>query len=98
MQRCKIKRYDINNIQNLDLVPVKNYLLSNVEKLYYVFKNNEWKNKTVKNLNKRINSFNSTNHVQKFIADCYNHVSNESVSVKHKRIKKNNKQFIFYIF
>ncbi len=94
----KISRYKINDMVNLDLLQVKKFLLDNIDKLFFIFKNNEWKNKTINSIKKKINGLNSTNHVQKLIADCYNHVSDGSISVKNKRVKKDNMQFVFYIF
>ncbi len=94
----KINRYKINEIKNLDIVQVKKFFITNIEKLYFIFKNDEWKNKTIKNLNKKINSLNTINRIQKFIADCYNHISDRIVYVKKKIVKINNIKTTIYLF
>lgn len=98
-QFFNIPRFNVNGINNLDIETTKVFLLSIVDKLGTVFHNNEWKIKTVNKLKIRINKFNSVNHIQKFIADCYNHILIDAVSVTHKIIRNNNNAKITtYIF
>ena len=94
-----IQRFQINDVGDIDVSDAKIYLHAIIENLYFIFINDEWKNKTIKNLKLKINKLQSINHVQKFIADCYNHISNKSVLIKRKRIvKKNNIKITFYHF
>jgi hypothetical protein len=95
----KINRYQINDIKCDDISNMKTILNKNIEKLYFIFKNNDCKNKTIKALKNRIESIITLNLLQKFFADCYNYIIKDIIKIS----KKNNyvkKQYVncIYIF
>ena len=84
-----INRLEIDKIINVDLVNIKKILSDNIENLYYIFRNNECKNKTIKSIKYKIESIINLNYLQKFIAECYNNVVYGLFLIKYKQIKIN---------
>ncbi len=85
-KELNINRFDINSININEIDNIKNKLLDNCDNLYIIFKNNESKSKTIKSINYKINSIINNNYLQKFIAECYNNVINNSFDIQKKRI------------
>ena len=95
----KINRFDVNNINVVNIEDIKKLFIKDIYKFYIIFKNNESKSKTAKLIKNKINSIDKINLLQKFIADCYNYICEDSIQIKYKR--KNidiNKKDNFYIF
>jgi hypothetical protein len=82
----KIKRFDVNNIKDIDLENIKKILNKEVNKFYCIFKNKESEGKTIKSIKNKINSIDKLNLLQKFIADCYNQIYNDSINIISKKI------------
>ena len=86
----KINRLQIADINCENIEELKISLLKNTEKLYMIFKKNESKNRTVNLIKNKINGINNNNFLQKFMADCYNSIIDNVVTIKsfQKHIKK----------
>ena len=65
---------------------------------YFIIKNNECKNKTIKSIKHKINLISNENYLQKFIAECYNNVIENSFCYEYKQVKINKKLIGKYIF
>lgn len=78
-------RFDVNNIKKIFLKDFKNFL--------HIFKNYESEKKTGEIIKKKINSIEKINLLQKFIADCYNNICNESIKIISKEVR-NKKTYI----
>lgn len=85
-----IKRFDVSNIKINKLEDIKGLLNSNTVKLYWFFTTSESKNKTIKNIKNKIINISTLNLLQKFVADCYNAISEDVIKVSKKRVKKIN--------
>ena len=94
----KINRLDIEKIQVEDLDNIKKIFHENTERFYCLFKNNECKNKTIKSIKHKIDSIINVNYLQKFIAECYNCIVEDVISINLKKRKKENCNFYFYEF
>lgn len=86
----KINRFDVNNIKDVNLDYIIKIFIQNTKKFYIIFKTSESKSKTLKSIQNKINSIDKINLLQKFIADCYNHIYEESIKIisKENRNKK----------
>jgi hypothetical protein len=82
----KIKRFDVNNININNLENIKKIFIKEIEKFYIIFKNFESEKKTTNKIKNKINSIDKINLLQKFIADCYNLICDESIKFKYKKI------------
>jgi len=85
----KINRLEIEKIEAVDLEKTKKILHENTERFFYLFKNNECKNKTIKSIKHKIDSIINVNYLQKFIAECYNCIVEDRIKIKYKQIKIN---------
>jgi hypothetical protein len=96
----KIKRLNFEEINNIDIIKTKTFLLENIEKLYIVYKNNESKNKTIKSIKYKIDIIKNENYLHKFIAECYNKVIEEVINIysqQYRTEKTINRKYIFKI-
>lgn len=94
----KIKRFDVNNIKDIDLDNIKKILNKEVNKFYCIFKNTIIKSKNILTIKKNINEINSLNLLQKFIAECYNYICNNAIIIKSKQKKNKNILSLIYTF
>jgi hypothetical protein len=94
----KINRLDIEKIQVEDLDNIKKIFHENTERFYCLFKNNECKNKTIKSIKHKIDSIINVNYLQKFIAECYNCIVEDVITIIPKRCKINEKVIKKYNF
>lgn len=81
-----IKRFNVNDIINIDIENIKKIFLKDYNKFIPIFTNAESVKKTTDKIKNKINSIDKINSLQKFIADCYNLICNESIRIKHKNI------------
>ena len=104
--KISIQRLQVNNInENINIDIILDEFIHNVDNFVGFFKGNESKNKTINIINKKINkikkikpSFKYT-HFKKFVAECYNRIINNVISIKRKEIHhKKNYKGIIYIF
>jgi hypothetical protein len=94
-----IKRLEIENINIADLANMKKIFNENTEKFYYIYKNNECKNKTIKSIKYKIESIINVNYLQKFIAECYNNIIEGVIEITKKRNRIDSKtEFMIYSF
>lgn len=101
-----IKRLYINDIyDDINIDNVLNKFTNNVDKFVCFFKTIESKNKTIQSINNKIDKIKLTkplfknSHFQKFIAECYNNVINNVISIERKNIiKKRHYRGSIYIF
>lgn len=100
-----IQRLQINNIDtNIDIDHFLDDFINNIDKFYVIFKGKETKSKTIDTIKKKIYKIKKTkptfkySHFLKFIAECYNHISNDNIKIisKSKRVK--NVLKLYYIF
>jgi len=76
-----IKRFNVNDIKDVDIENIKKIFLKDYKKFITIFKNLESEKKTTDKIKNKINSIEKINLLQKFIADCYNHICNESIKI-----------------
>jgi hypothetical protein len=88
-------RYNINEIKCDDLEKIKNEFVSNVDKLYLIYKNGESKNKILKSIHYKIKSIKNFNLLQKFVVDIYNYLIKDLYFFK-KRSKYVKKQYVSF--
>jgi len=93
-----IKRFAINDIQTNNLEDIKNTFNKNINNFYWIFKNRESKSKTIKSIKNKIDLINKLNNLQKFIAECYNYICDNTIKISTKRIKIKNNIVIIYLF
>ena len=95
-----IKRFNVNDIKNIDIENIKKIFLKDYKKFIPIFANAESVKKTTDKIKNKINSIDKINLLQKFIADCYNMICNETIKIKHKNIyiKKvySHSEYLFY--
>lgn len=91
-------RYQINDIQSHDINATKLILNANADKLYFIFKNKESINNSIKFFKNKISLIYNLNLLQKFVADCYNSIVHNSVQFKYTRVRCNNNLIKKYIF
>lgn len=77
----KFSRLKINDIKYNDVENIKNIFLKNIDKFYIIYKNNNCKNKIIKSIKYKINCIINNNYLQKFIADCYNHIISNIINI-----------------
>jgi hypothetical protein len=66
---------------------------------YYIFKTNESKKKTIKDIKNKFSSINNLNLLQKLIADCYNHICYDTIKIISRKIYEKKKFIkIYYEF
>jgi hypothetical protein len=94
-QILSFTRYKINDIKCKDVNEVKKIFSNNIEKFYYIYKNNECKNNTMKSIKNKFNSIKNFNLLQKFIVDIYNHIVNDIFFIK-KKSKYVKKQYVSF--
>ena len=92
-------RLNVNDIKYDDFDKIKKIFNENIEKFYFIFKNNECKYKTIKSIKCKFECIVNLNYLQKFIVECYNNVVEDIILVKKKRIRINaNKEYMEYSF
>lgn len=89
-------RFEIDKIKSDNIDGIKKILLKNTDKLYFIYKNNNCANKTIKSIKHKINSIINENYLQKFVADIYNNVINDLFTIKSKQHKINKKLLRIY--
>lgn len=94
----KFTRLKVNDIICGDIENIKKIFLTNIEKFYVIYKNNEAKNKTIKSIKHKISSIINENYLQKFVAEIYNHIINNIININSKRYKINKKLERKYTF
>jgi hypothetical protein len=82
----KIKRFNVNDIKDIDVENIKKIFLKNFKKFLPIFKNSESEKKTTNKIKNKINYIDKNNLLQKFIADCYNLICDETIKIKRKEI------------
>lgn len=82
----------------MELDEVKIFLRKNIENLFYIYKNNECKSKTIKSIQHKIESIKNNNYLQKFIAECFNKINADVIKIYPKRKKINNREIYYYDF
>lgn len=89
-QLLGFNRYKINDIKCNNINEIKITFLKNIDKFYYIYKNNESKNNTIKSIKNKFNAITNYNLLQKFIVDIYNYIVNDIFLLKKrsKYIKK----------
>lgn len=97
-QTLNFTRYKINDIKCNDIETVKKIFIKNINIFYNIFKNNECKSKTIKSIKYKINSIINENYLQKFVAECYNNISENTIEYKYKQVKKNKNNIGIYVF
>ena len=92
-QTLNFKRYSINDIKCTNFDDIISTFNKNIDKFYPIFKTNESKKKTLEHIKNKFSSINNLNLLQKFIADCYNHISYDTIKINYIRqnIDINNK-------
>ena len=85
----KFDRLKITDIKCNDFDNIKKIFSENIEKFYYIFKNNECKYKTIKSIKYKFECIKNLNYLQKFIAECYNNVVEGVVKMTYKQFKIN---------
>ena len=93
-----IKRFNVNDIKDIDIENIKKIFIKEIDKFYYIFKNTMIKSKNVLIIKKKIYEISNLNLLQKFIAECYNHISNNTIKVISKQKKVKNVLKLYYIF
>lgn len=88
-----IKRFNINDIKDVDVENIKNIFLKNYKKFIPIFANAESEKKTTEKIKNKINFIDKINLLQKFIADCYNLICNETIKIISKEIR-NKKTYV----
>jgi len=95
----KFNRFDLDSIKSDNIEDAKKLLLNNIDSLKIIFKNKDISeikiiNKLKLNINKVINN----NLLQRFIAECYNNISDNTFIIKSKRKQIDYVKNNFYIF
>lgn len=85
-EQLKFRRFEINNIKCDNIEKIVELFKKNVDKFYWIYKTNEGKNKTIGYILQKFKNINNLNKLQKFIADCYNSIVSDIVTVNYKRI------------
>ncbi len=84
--RFKIEEIVCDNIDN-----IKKIFNQNIDKLYFIFKINKSKEKIIKSIKHKIESILNLNYLQKFIAECYNNVVEDTFKYEYLQTKINKK-------
>ena len=92
-QILNIKRFDVNNIINVDVENIKKIFFKEIEKFIPIFTNAESEKKTTNKIINKINCIDNNNLLQKFIAECYNLICYESIKIISKEIR-NKKTYV----
>jgi hypothetical protein len=85
-QTLNFTRYKINDIKCNDIEVIKKIFIKNIDVFYNIFKNNACKERIIKSLKNKINEILNLNSLQKFIADCYNGIINDTIKINIKKI------------
>ncbi len=93
-----IKRFNINDIKDVVIENIKKIFIKEIDKFYYIFKNTMIKSKNILIIKKKIYDISNLNLLQKFIAECYNHISNNTIKIISKQKKVKNVLKLYYIF
>ena len=94
-----IKRFNVNDIKDIDIENIKKIFLKDYKKFIPIFANAESVKKTTDKIKNKINSIDKNNSLQKFIADCYNLICNESIKITYKRVNIDiNHKMSYYTF
>lgn len=93
-----IKRYVINDININNLDEVINTFTKNIDYFYWIYKNDESKNKTIESIKIKFEHIKNLNSLQKIIAECYNHICENTIKITNKRTKIKNNIVIKYLF
>ena len=83
-----IKRFGIYDIKTEKIEEIKTILNENIERLYWFYKTNEGKKETIKSVKNKIQEINNLNLLQKFVADCYNTISENAVEITKSKVYK----------
>ncbi len=94
----KFSRLKVSDIKSDNIDNIKKVFYANIEQFYYIFKDNNCKNKTIKSIKYKIESIKNVNYLQKFIAECYNNVIEDIIKITLKKRKINNNDFYYYTF
>lgn len=94
----KMKRFNFDDILVNNLQDVKTLLTKNKDKFYDFFKSDISKGKTYKSIINKIENISNLNLLQKFVAECYNSVSDGVIVIKSKRKKINNNIILIFSF
>ena len=97
-QILNIKRFNINDIKDIDVENIKKIFFKEIDKFYYIFKNTMIKSKNILAIKKNISEIINLNLLQKFIAECYNHICNNTIKIISKPKKIKNVLKSYYIF
>jgi hypothetical protein len=81
-----IKRFNINDIKDVNLENIKKIFIKEHKKFLPIFKNLESDKKTSDKIINKINSIDKNNLLLKFIAECYNHICYDIIKVEFKKI------------
>jgi hypothetical protein len=94
-----IKRFNINDIKDIDIENIKKIFLKDYKKFIPIFAYAESEKKTIERIKNKINSIDKNNLLQKFIADCYNLICSETIKITYKRVNIDiNHKMSFYTF
>lgn len=94
-----IKRFNVNDIKDIDIENIKKIFLKDYNKFIPIFVNAESVKKTTDKIKNKINSIDKNNSLQKFIAECYNLICNESIKITYKRVNIDiNHKMSYYTF
>ena len=80
-----IKRFNVNDIKDVDIENIKKIFIKEIDKFYYIFKKLENKKITCEIIKNKMILIDKINLLQKFIADCYNNICNETIKINYKR-------------
>ena len=83
-----IKRFGIYDIKIDKLEDTQIILNANIEKIYWFFKTNEGKKETLKSIKNKLTNIINLNLLQKFVAECYNTISEDVIKIIKKKIYK----------
>lgn len=98
-QILNIKRFNVNDIKNVDVENIKKIFIKDFKKFIPIFANAESEKKTNDKIKNKINSIDKNNLLQKFIAECYNLISDESIKIIYKRVNIDiNRKMSYYTF
>lgn len=92
-QILNIKRFNVNDIKDIDIENIKKIFLKDYKKFITLFANAESEKKTTDKIKNKINSIDKNNLLQKFIADCYNIICSETIKIITKEIR-NKKTYV----
>ena len=98
-EQLHIKRYEIDKLKDCNWQQIVNQLKNNKDKLI-AFYNETGRSKKYANerLNNILNKIDSSNKIQKWLADVYNSIAIETIKYTQQKVKIKNKTCRIYIF